>query len=60
MDEFAVGQAVLARYGSEWVRGRINQIRKLNGPKGPETAYDVTLANGKRGIIPQRMLRKAP
>jgi hypothetical protein len=26
----------------------------------PELAYDVRLDNGQRGILPSRMLRKAP
>lgn len=58
--EFAVGQAVLARYGRDWVRGRVNAVRHINGQQGPVTAYDVSLDNGKRGMLPQRMLRKAP
>ena len=57
VDEFAVGQDVLARFGSDWVRARITRVRHLNGPKGPETAYDVRLENGQRGIVPARMLR---
>lgn len=60
VDEFAVGQTVLARYGSEWVRARVNAIRHRDGPKGPQTSYDVSLENGKRGSVPARMLRKAP
>ena len=27
------------------------------GPRGPEPAHDVSLENGKRGIVPPRMLR---
>ena len=57
VDEFAVGQVVLAKFGSDWVRARITGVRHLNGPKGPETAYDVRLENGQRGIVPARMLR---
>ncbi len=57
VDEFAVGQVVLARFGSDWVRARITRVRHLNGPKGPETAYDVRLDNGQRGLVPARMLR---
>lgn len=52
---FAVGQVIEAKYGREWVRGRIDQIRQ-----GPELEYDVRLDNGKRGILPARMLRKVP
>ncbi|WP_309681905.1 hypothetical protein [Polaromonas sp.] len=55
--EFAVGQAVQVRYGREWVRARVNQVTQRVGPRGPEVAYDVSLENGKRGIVPSRMLR---
>ena len=48
--EFAVGQEIEAKYGREWVRGRIDKIRP-----GPE--YDVRLENGQRGILPPRMIR---
>jgi len=58
--EFAVGQVVEAKYGREWVRGRISRIRQVPGPKGPEIAYDVNLDNGKRGVLPARMLRNVP
>jgi hypothetical protein len=57
--EFAVGQTIEAKYGREWVRGRIEKIRQVTGA-GPELAYDVRLDNGQRGILPSRMLRKAP
>jgi hypothetical protein len=60
VDEYAVGQAVLAKYGSDWVRARVNSVRHSDGPRGPQTAYDVSLENGKRGVVPERMLRKAP
>lgn len=55
--EFAEGQIVQARYGREWVRARVNQVRRVNGPGGPEISYDVSLENGKRGIVSARMLR---
>lgn len=58
--EFAVGQTIEAKYGREWVRGRIEKIRQVTGAKGPELGYDVRLDNGQRGILPSRMLRKAP
>ena len=58
--QFAVGQTIEAKYGREWVRGRIEKIRQVTGAKGPELAYDVRLDNGQRGILPSRMLRKAP
>ncbi len=61
---YSVGQIVEARYGSEWVRARVNAIRLAPGPNkganGPEPAYDVSLANGKHGVVPGRMLRPAP
>lgn len=53
---FAVGDAIEAKYGRDWVRGRVDKVRQ--GPKGPE--YDVRLDNGQRGILPPRMVRKAP
>jgi hypothetical protein len=46
-------------YGSEWVRGRINAIRQVTGANGPELAYDVGLDNGKRGVLPARLVRRA-
>ena len=58
--EFAVGQVIEAKYGRDWVRGRIDRIRQVSGAKGPELAYDVRLDNGQRGILPARMLRKTP
>jgi hypothetical protein len=54
--EFAVGQVIEAKYGREWVRGRIDKVRQ----SGAELAYDVRLDNGQRGILPARMLRKVP
>jgi hypothetical protein len=57
---FSVGQAVEAKYGREWIRGRVNRIVQTAGAKGPELAYDVQLVNGKRGVVPARMLRPAP
>lgn len=50
---FAVGDVIEAKYGRDWVRGRIDKVRP-----GPE--YDVRLDNGQRGILPPRMIRKAP
>jgi hypothetical protein len=55
--EFAVGQIVQARYGREWIRARVIQVRQVDGPRGPEIRYDVSLENGKRGVVPARMLR---
>ncbi len=57
---FAVGQAIEAKYGREWVRGRVTKVVQVAGAKGPELAYDVQLVNGKRGVLPARMLRRAP
>ncbi len=56
--QYAVGQVIEAKYGSAWVRGRINAIRQVAGANGPELAYDVGLDNGKRGVLPARMLRR--
>lgn len=55
--EFAVGQVVMARYGSQWIRAKVNAVRQTKGRNGPELAYDVSLDNGKRGLVPARMLR---
>ncbi len=56
--EFAVGQVVEAKYGRDWVRGRISQVRQVSSPRGPAVEYDVRLDNGQRGILPPRMVRK--
>lgn len=58
--QFAVGQTVEAKYGREWVRGRIDRVRQVAGAKGPQTEYDVRLVNGQRGILPERMVRRVP
>lgn len=55
--DYAVGQVVLARYGSQWIRAKVNAVRQVKGRDGPELAYDVSLDNGKRGLVPARMLR---
>ncbi|MBN9564298.1 MAG: hypothetical protein J0H14_26765 [Alphaproteobacteria bacterium] len=57
---YFVGQAIEAKYGPDWVRGRIDRIRQVQGRAGPELAYEVSLVNGGRGIIPARMLRPVP
>lgn len=58
--QFAVGQTVEAKYGREWVRGRIDRVRQVAGAKGPQMEYDVRLVNGQRGILPERMVRRVP
>lgn len=55
--EFAAGQVVMAKYGSQWIRAKVNRVRQVKGRNGPELAYDVSLDNGKRGLVPARMLR---
>ncbi len=55
--EFAAGQVVMAKYGSQWLRAKVNRVRQVKGRNGPELAYDVRLDNGKRGLVPARMLR---
>lgn len=55
---YAAGQTVEARYGRDWVRGRVMQASQVRGAKGPEIAYDVLLENGKRGLLPAHMLRR--
>jgi len=54
---FAVGQSIEAKYGREWVPGRVSRVVQVSGAKGPELNYDVQLSNGKRGVLPARMLR---
>ena len=56
---FVVGQVIEAKYGPDWVRGRITRIVQVRGRAGPELAYDVSLENGGRGVVPARMLREA-
>jgi hypothetical protein len=53
---FRVGQEIEAKYGRDWVRGRVTKIWPHEG-RNREPAYDVRLVNGKRGIVPARMLR---
>jgi len=55
--DFAIGEQIEAKYAGSWVRGRVQGIRQAHGsPTALE--YDVALENGKRGILPARMLRK--
>ena len=54
---FAAGQVIEAKYGRQWVRGRITRVWPTQGPSGPQITYDVLLENGQRGILPSRMLR---
>lgn len=56
---FAVGEAVEARYGRDWERGRVASIRQSRNAQGTEVVYDVLLENGRRGVLPARMVRKA-
>ena len=52
----ALGAATIeAKYGRDWVRGRVTRIRQT----GAQLDYEVALDNGQRGILPARMLRKA-
>lgn len=57
---YAVGEIVYARYGPAWIRGKVTAIRRVPGANGPELAYNVTLDNGERGLLPPTMMRKAP
>jgi hypothetical protein len=57
--QYAVGEAIEAKYGADWVRGRVSKVTQTTSAKGTEFAYEVYLDNGKRGIVPPRMLRKA-
>jgi hypothetical protein len=41
----------------QWIRAKVNRVRQVKGRIGPELAYDVSLDNGKRGLVPARMLR---
>lgn len=55
---YAVGQVIEAKYGTDWVRGRVSKITQTTSAKGTEYAYEVYLDNGKHGVVPARMLRK--
>ncbi|MFN3523152.1 MAG: hypothetical protein ACK4YQ_12970 [Phenylobacterium sp.] len=55
---YAVGQSVQALYMGGWVPARVTRIYPARA--GGQVEYDVALANGKRGIVPARMLRPAP
>jgi hypothetical protein len=57
--KFAVGDAVEARYGRDWIPGRVNSIRESGNAQSPEAVYEVLLENGKRGMLPASMIRKA-
>lgn len=57
---FAVGQVVEARFGRQWVRGRIDRIRQIGRGTNSEIDYDVRLESGQRGLLPARMLRPVP
>ena len=57
--QYAVGEVIEAKYGTDWVRGRVSKVTQTTSAKGTEFAYEVHLDNGKRGIVPARMLRKA-
>ena len=57
--QFAVGDAVEARYGRDWIPGRINSVRQSRNAQGAEVVYEVLLENGKRGMLPAGMIRKA-
>ncbi len=54
---FAIGQVIEAKYGREWVPGRVAGVYRHEGANGQQIAYEVRLANGKRGIVPASMLR---
>ncbi len=55
---FVAGQAVEARYGSGWVRARVDSVQRVRGASGPEFVYNVRLENGLRSQLPARMLRE--
>lgn len=54
---FRSGQTVEAKFGRDWVRGRIGRVIQMN-PSAP-VEYEVFLQNGQRGILPARMIRPA-
>ena len=51
---FLVGQSVEALFMGGWVPARITRVYAR---PGGQTEYDVALANGRRGVVPARMLR---
>jgi hypothetical protein len=57
--QFAVGDAVEARYGRDWIPGRVNSIRPSGNDKSSAVVYEVLLENGKRGMLPATMIRRS-
>lgn len=55
---FNVGQIVEARYGREWIRGRVTRISQVRGAKGPELAYDVRQARHTARAYAAQSLRR--
>ncbi len=56
--EFAAGDRVEAKYGRDWIRGKIRKVAETQGRNGPELNYDVLLDNGKSGLLPADMVRR--
>ncbi len=57
---YAIGQAVEARYGSQWIRGKVTKIVEVTTARGRETHYEVVLDNNKRGVVPPSWVRPIP
>ena len=54
---FQVGQEIEARYGSQWIRGKVTRIVTSTTARGVETQYEVVLDNRKRGTVPASWVR---
>jgi len=57
---YAIGQPIEARYGSQWIRGKVTKIVEVTTARGRETHYEVVLDNNKRGIVPPNWVRPLP
>jgi hypothetical protein len=57
---YQVGQQVEARYGSDWIRGRVTGLIPTTTRGRREMHYEVVLDNRKRGILPPSWVRPLP
>ncbi len=54
---YQVGQQVEARYGSDWIRGRVTKLIPTTTRGRREMHYEVVLENRQRGILPPDWVR---
>jgi hypothetical protein len=57
---YQVGQQVEARYGSDWIRGRVTKLIPTTTRGRREMHYEVVLENRQRGILPPDWVRPLP